>query len=740
MKIRNIDPRITQISLLIMQLAHGNLHARLQPSDKGDELDGIIEGLNMLGDELTNNIIARNKAEVRINNILEILEFYKEHDYSKKAIINGEETIFDRLSSGLNKLGENLQRSTVGLDYLESIFNNMTNMLVVLNPDLTIQKANNSLLNILKYEEKELVGRPFNILLAGHRKDFNKLSDELMAYGYLKDIERKYIAKDGRKIPVILSASVLKNNNNISAMVFVAQDITERKNQIELLKEKELAEKSSQFKSAFLANMSHEIRTPLNSIIGYSNLLLNTELNEKQYEYLKSVKISSDNLLVVINDILDFSKIEAGKMAIEEADFEVKNFLEAFYNSIQVKASEKNISLEIELDEATPSCIKGDSVRLHQVLTNLVGNALKFTPNNGKVKIEVRLVEQFNNSSLLEFKIIDTGIGIPEEKINSIFESFTQATNDTTRKYGGTGLGLAIVKKLVELQGGEVYVKSKLNEGSTFGFKIWYKNADVNYLPENIKDFKISEAEVKRNLKILLVEDNPFNQTLAVETILLYNELTVIDIAETGVIALTKIEENDYDLVIMDVQMPEMDGYEATKYIRTKFKTDKKNIPILGMSAHALLEEKEKCLKLGMNDYISKPFIPDELFKKIEKLTNKNCSPELKYFNLADLSKFFEGDKEKLSKVLKMSLVYIPQHILDLKLNFTHQNRENIKTVAGSLKAELINIGLNRLHELSTIIEMHAASENDFYLIEEILNEIEKGWEEASNELKEIIR
>ena len=380
--------------------------------------------------------------------------------------------------------------------------------------------------------------------------------------------------------------------------------------------------KSSRLKEIFLANTSHEIRTPLNVILGFTNLLFNTSMDKKQNTYLENIKKSGENLMVVINDILTFSKIEAGKLDIERKNFKFHEFMDNFFSVMQVKANERQINLKKDIDRMIPDMVYGDQVRLNQILTNLVDNAIKFTNPGGFVAINIKTKENNQTSFVAEFKIMDNGIGIAAEHQEKIFESFTQAKNDTSRKYGGTGLGLSIVKRLIELQGGQIKLDSAPNKGSVFTFTIPFKKEiSQKSIKKTKKQVKPFYDHKDKDFILLLVEDNPVNASLAIDTIKLFNENITIDCAENGKEAIQMLDKKNYDLVIMDVQMPEMDGYEATKYIRTEISSQKRKIPILGMSAHAMKEEKEKCLQLGMNDYITKPFVPEELFEKIIALT-----------------------------------------------------------------------------------------------------------------------
>lgn len=385
----------------------------------------------------------------------------------------------------------------------------------------------------------------------------------------------------------------------------------------ELEEEKVRAENSERAKEQFLANMSHEIRTPLNAIVGLTRLLLEKDPKPDQLKYLNSIKHSSDNLLVIINDILDLSKIEAGKINFEKIDFNIKEQLETVLTTFRLNAEEKSIGLEYHIDDDVPAVIVGDPYRLNQIIMNLTSNAIKFTEKGG-ITIRVSCVEKTEHNALLQFNVIDTGIGIAADKLDYIFNIFTQETSSTTRRFGGTGLGLSISKRLVELQHGTISVASEPGKGSDFSFTIRFgisdKSAD-HLTPKG----KPVVSEKLANLKILLAEDNEFNQMVAVDTLEELIENVTVDIAKNGKEAVDKIIANKYDVVLMDIQMPEMDGYEATRLIRSNSDASINAIPIIAMTASVIKAEVDKCYESGMNAFVGKPFTTEELIEKISK-------------------------------------------------------------------------------------------------------------------------
>ncbi|MGQ0829320.1 MAG: ATP-binding protein [Bacteroidota bacterium] len=388
-----------------------------------------------------------------------------------------------------------------------------------------------------------------------------------------------------------------------------------------LKKAKTDAENLTKAEERFLINMSHEIRTPMNAIVGFTNLLSKTPLTTEQKQYIDAVKTSGENLLVIINDILDFSKMQAGKISLEQINFRLSQVMSTLTEFMLPKSIEKSIKLSMVIDKNIPDHLIGDPTRLNQILLNLVSNSIKFT-EKGEVKTTVSLLSDTEKMVELKFSVKDTGIGIPKEKLTSIFEEFTQASNDTSRKYGGSGLGLAIVKQLVELQGGKIEVQSELGIGSTFSFTLPFRK---NIYPDMEKENRLPEEDAPplvEGLNVLLVEDNILNQVLAKKVLSGWN--WNVEVADNGLIAVEKLEEKDFDIVLMDIQLPEMDGYEATRYIRNKFPHPKCNVPIMAMTAHAMSSEEDRCRVVGMNGYISKPFDQKVLYSRVIFILNES--------------------------------------------------------------------------------------------------------------------
>jgi len=448
-----------------------------------------------------------------------------------------------------------------------------------------------------------------------HPDDYASMMNEFeknLQTGKTFSLMYRIVRADQSTIDVLANINPIKDTDGkLIKIKGTLQDISERN---KLIKERDEAEYKGKLKETFLANMSHEIRTPMNAIVGLSNLLIKNPSQAKKEEYIQTININARNLLGIINDILDFSKIESGKMQIENTQFNLKECLEQIHKSFQLPMEDKGISFIKNISNDIPNYVTGDSIKLNQILTNLLSNALKFTPK-GSITLNAKTKNIDAQKINIEFSVSDTGIGIDNEKQKVIFDSFTQANSSTTREYGGTGLGLAIVKKLVELQSGTIELKSEVGKGACFTFNVVYNIGEKDKVHSSIKP----QTSMTKNLKILLVEDNSFNQMVAEDTLKDINPHNKVEIAENGKIAIKMLQDNLYDLILMDIQMPELDGHETAKFIRNEMKL---KIPIIAMTAHASSEEVERCLKNGMNDYISKPFEESVLIEKINKSIN----------------------------------------------------------------------------------------------------------------------
>lgn len=402
------------------------------------------------------------------------------------------------------------------------------------------------------------------------------------------------------------------DDTKVLKIIGTIQDITEYKEkEIQLHARKTKAEQALQVKSEFLSLMSHEIRTPLNAILGLTYLLLQEEdVAVPHKEHLQSINFSSQNLLSLVNKTLDFSRIEAGKIELEKVNFQLQDLLKDIHRSLYVRATEKQLALELAIDPNTPEEVAGDPARLTQILNNLISNAIKFT-ESGSVKLSVDVIYHSNQEWVLEFSVADTGIGIPEDQQQLIFESFVQANVSTHRQYGGTGLGLAITKKIVELHKGSIHIESSPGEGSVFSVRLRYVKPQPTLITLQKTDaIKIVDSKL-RDVKVLVIDDNIFNKMVASK--LLTSWQAKVDTAEDGYSALEKIKADTYDVILMDLHMPGMNGFDAITAIRKLGL----QVPIIALTANNSEEEKKRILALGGNDYLTKPFVPKELYNKL---------------------------------------------------------------------------------------------------------------------------
>ena len=637
--------------------------------------------------------------------------------------------------------------------------------LVTISAQGKITDMNEALVNITGIAREKLTGTDFfDYFTEPHSA--RKVYKEVFAKGSVADSPLTIRHKDGKLTDVLFNGSVYKDDKgNVLGVVVVARDITDQKRiaterteaivfaelateiaenaKIKAERATRIAENAVKAKQQFLSNMSHEIRTPMNAIIGFTKVVLKTELTVKQKEYLQAIKLSGDALIVLINDILDLAKVDAGKMTFEQTPFKMALSISAMLHLFETKIREKNLELVKEYDNRIPEVLVGDPVRLHQVILNLVSNAVKFT-SKGKITVSVRLLNEDAEKATIEFSVKDTGIGIAENKIGKIFENFQQASSGTSRLYGGTGLGLAIVKQLVEPQGGSISVKSKIDEGSTFSFVLSFLKTKAE--AESDADLLELDAEIK-NIRVLVAEDIPLNQLLM--KTLLDDFGFECDIAANGKIAVEKLEANSYDVILMDLQMPELNGFEATEYIRKKLKS---KIPIIALTADVTTVDLEKCKAVGMNDYISKPVDDRLLYSKIvglvkttvvmkditaEKIGNVKCQKS-KCTDLEYLTRRTKSNPILMMEMISLYLEQTPPLIQSMKQSLHDKDWISLHAAVHKMIPSFSIVGISSDYEnMAKKVQEYAGTQQQTDGIPDMVMQIESICAQACIELEE---
>jgi PAS domain S-box-containing protein len=569
-----------------------------------------------------------------------------------------------------------------------------------------IRDVNKRITEILGFPKKRMIGEPLeHYLEMESEKSINNYMLELIRHPSHRGVMR--LKTVNYETVYWAYRSIRQKVGETEQVIVYAHDISERvKAEKELLKAKTLAEETAKMKQQFLATMSHEIRTPMNAILGFSRLLLEAKLKDDKQEWAESIHLSAENLLDIINDILDFSKIEAGKMTLENTVFSFQDIFHRQEIIHRANAKEKGISLTFKVDDKLPANLYGDVTRLSQVLTNLLSNAIKFT-KEGSVSLDVSQLEVSNNSMKILLKVTDTGIGIPENKKDKIFESFTQVQQDNNRLYAGTGLGLSIVKNIVDLMEGEITIESEVNKGTCCNLIIDFPiKKDASAKIEEKPKSSIEKVSLE-GYKILLAEDNLLNQQLALNV--LKNRGVAVDVADNGQIALDMHKKNDYDVILMDIQMPIMDGIEATMHIRSLENKRKAQIPIIALTAHALENEKDEYLAKGLNEVLSKPFKPDELAfviaahgKKQVKLAtpdNTTIDKELDMnndgpYDLSNLRAMTGSDHAFFIQMIKIFMEDGPVSLEVIDKAIEDQNIDTLNKESHKFKSSLKTMGL----------------------------------------------
>jgi signal transduction histidine kinase/FixJ family two-component response regulator len=599
-------------------------------------------------------------------------------------------------------------------------------------------------LNREKRLEAEIWQDAMLILIKEDARVMNKIRNEISALEAQElDYNSQFIAAAARSKDRIINNTKIIAIGAFSIIFLLSLIVFNgfkkiRKNRQSLIDEKDKASRLAKVKEEFLANMSHEIRTPMNAIIGYSELLEKTQLNQQQIDYLSTIQKSSGHLMVILNDILDYSKLESGKLSISKNAFSPKKDIEQVVKSMRRDAEKKRTELKVLMHRSVRKQVIGDSVRLQQILYNLVSNAIKFT-ENGEVTIEAKGFDEAEGY-LLQVMVKDNGIGMQKDYLKKIFENFEQLNTGRERKFGGTGLGLAIVKRLVDLQKGTIHVKSKEGEGSSFIVRIPYEAAGSAENKEKKKKQQKGTSVNFKNLSVLAVDDQEYNLELL--KIILEKWGVNVDEATSGKDAIKLFQNNDYDMILMDVQMPQMSGLEATEYIRNSNKKEGKTIPIIALTAASTKEETEKCLKAGMNDYLLKPFKQNDLQKIIIKQKSsgekikKPQPPKDVTFDLEHLKALSNGNDSFVLNMLDVFIKNTRHDLIKLEDLIKDMNWRSAGLQAHKMVAPSRHLGIKALVELLEDLERKGVNEQEVAQLPELLQEIKHVASQATDLLE----
>jgi PAS domain S-box-containing protein len=650
---------------------------------------------------------------------------------------------------------------TIESRYARSLIEASRDPLFTISPEGKITDMNNASIKITGVPREQLIGTDFFDYFTEPGKA-REGYQEVFAKGFVADYP--LTMRDREFTDVLFNGSVYKDEDgNVLGIVVVARNIAEQKrNERELIEARVAAELATAIaeeaqstaeeatriakdavkaKQQFLSNMSHEIRTPMNAIIGFTRVLLKTDLSAKQKEYLTAIKMSGDALIVLINDILDLAKVDAGKMTFEQTPFKMASSIAAMLQLFETKIQEKNLALVKEYDKEIPEVLVGDPARLHQIIMNLVGNAVKFT-SRGQITVSARFVRETEEQAIIEFAVKDTGIGIPADKLDKIFENFQQATNGTARTYGGTGLGLAIVKQLVESQGGSINVQSVIEEGSVFSFTLGFQKTKTKTVLEEVM---IEPDAGIKNIRVLVVEDMALNQLLM--KTLLDDFGFERDIVSNGKLAIEKLVTNSYDIILMDLQMPEMNGFEATEYIRNTLNSQ---VPIIALTADVTTVDLAKCKAVGMNDYIAKPVDEGLLYSKIVGLIKKpmfmtrvNSHDMIrvratKYTDLAYLMRRTKSDPKLMMEMISLYLEQTPPLVKSMKQAIQEKDWKSLQASVHKMIPSFSIVGISpEFENMAKKIQEYAIAQGQTDGVHEMVHQLDGVCTQACWELEE---
>jgi PAS domain S-box-containing protein len=620
--------------------------------------------------------------------------------------------------------------------FFKSVVEEGSDVIFIVDYEGQILYCNNSIRD-LGYKATNLIGKNFfDFIKPDLLLEFKKTFKVCTQRRFTESIEFQFLCKDNTYTFFEFNSINLKQKDGLKGLILDCRDISQRKKDAEELLRAQKA------KELFLANISHEIRTPINGIAGMADLLSQNPSAEDQTLYLKAIKTASENLKVIINDILDLASIESGKLKFEKINFNLDKTIRSLVDTFRLQSQEKGIKLEYKKDAKIPNVYIGDPVRLNQILINLISNALKFT-QHGSISISVSLDKIIHSENYVKFEIRDTGIGIPKSKLKTIFESFSQADASVTRKYGGTGLGLTIVRQLVQLQHGSIKVESEESKGSVFTVIIPYKQGISDEQLGTGKSGSTRSLQLQ-SASILLVEDNDINRLYAGSILKMWG--CPFDTAENGEVAIEKLKNAHFDLILMDIQMPIMDGFEATKEIRN-WANEKSEIPIVALTANATQRDTEKCLALGMNDCLTKPFTQEDLLKILDKyLGNKfhvvqsvgqnNSKSKTDKIDFSYLEKVSGNNKDFIREIAEAFIKSIPTSIQELDNYSENENWVELARVAHKIKPSITLLGVHSLKDKIVKLEDEARLHQNPWQITKLSKEVSSELKDTLESLK----
>ncbi|MFZ5970463.1 MAG: response regulator [Bacteroidota bacterium] len=618
--------------------------------------------------------------------------------------------------------------------FYQSVVEDGSDIIFVVDYSGQILYHNNSVEEVLGYKPNKLVGRLFfDFILPDSLPQFKRNYSQSLRKPYNEGVEFQFLCSDQTYKYLEFNSINLKQKEGLEGLILDCRDITERKRDAEELLRAQKA------KEQFLANISHEIRTPINGIAGMAALLSKDTSPEEKLIYLNAIRSAADNLKVIINDILDLASIESGKLRFEKIGFVLEDLLLSLIDTFTVQVKEKGLDLQLDLDPSADVILIGDPVRLNQILINLISNAIKFT-HVGSIRVKCAAEKTGKKKAIIRFDVVDTGIGIPRDKLSTIFESFSQADASVTRKYGGTGLGLTIVKQLVELQNGKIIVESEEDKGSVFSVTIPYLLGTTEDVTHDALTAQQTDSyrNTFQNLKVLLVEDNDINRLYA--NSILRNWNCAIEMAENGYVALEKIKNQHFDIILMDVQMPVMDGFEATKAIR-QGDAPKSQTPIIALTANATRADIERCLMAGMNDCIPKPFTPEDLFRILVKYYSPNSgqvSEPVETVDLSHLKQVSNNNDAFVQEMIDTFIESIPKSIDDIKTSARARDWQQLARALHKIKPSLSMVGLNNTRALVVDLEQQAKNKTALKSLPLQVNNLCKQLQLAVNQLKQL--